>query len=161
MQCPVGQWCSLYPSRLSSERLEHWLCLQLLLSSCIRRLTAKTLSIGTEESNLLSSPSCDGGRALEWHGSFRSLPWASLGVVLMCLGSLGQLPEAKLTCQLRRPLTLSCARSIDTKTHAPLARNYNTASTHAITTKAHTELRYSLAPSQFSTACDKLSISFL
>ncbi|XP_009332378.1 PREDICTED: uncharacterized protein LOC103925393 [Pygoscelis adeliae] len=32
-------------------------------------------------------------------------------------------------------------RSIDTKTHDPLARHYNTASTHAVTTNTHTELR--------------------
>ncbi|KAM6064177.1 IgGFc-binding protein-like [Theristicus caerulescens] len=31
--------------------------------------------------------------------------------------------------------------SIDTKTHRPLARHYNTASTHAVNTKTHTDLR--------------------
>ena len=96
--------------------------------------------------NWLLPASYAGGRAFEWQGSFRddteqSLPGASLVMVLGCLGRVGQWPAAKLPCWCRSPLALSCARSIDTNTHNPLAGHYNAASTHAITAKTHTELR--------------------
>ncbi|XP_074733517.1 IgGFc-binding protein-like [Strix uralensis] len=46
-----------------------------------------------------------------------------------------------LSIEMGSCAALSCARSVDTNTHNPLAGHYNAASTHAITAKTHTELR--------------------
>lgn len=57
-------------------------------------------------------------------------------------GGGNQLSATKLPCWCTSPLTLSCARSIDTNTHGPLARYHNTACNHHLTNKPHSELRY-------------------
>ena len=87
--------------------------------------------------------------------------WVSLVTKLDCLGRVDQLPATKLPCCCRSPPILSSARSNNIKTHDPLARLYNAASTHNITTKSHTELRYSHAPCPSSTASENCLFHFL